>query len=109
MPNTFDVAVGDLTRQVDSAVSRERTQQGARFGQSPSSGSATAGTDGPTIGAAASIVVDAITERESGVTPPPPPVSVRAVVIALVAMLVLGLLLILVLTRVFGVPLTVDG
>jgi len=46
--------------------------------------------DGPMIGAGASIVLDAITERESGRTPPPPPVSVKTLAIALALMFVVG-------------------
>ena len=60
------------------------------FGRSDGS-KALLGWDAPTIGAAAMITVDGIAERESGKTPPPPPVSLRAIVIALVVMFLLGL------------------
>jgi hypothetical protein len=60
------------------------------FGKTSTAGGQFAGLDGPMIGAPASIIVDSISERESGVTPPPPPVSVRTLVIVLVVMFVLG-------------------
>ena len=80
---------------------------GEEFGRSPSSGSSTVGLDGPVIGASSSIMLDALTERESGVTPPPPPFPVRAVAIALVVMFALGVILLLFITRVLHSPLTV--
>jgi len=57
------------------------------------------GLDAPTIGAAGMIITAGITERESGVTPPPPSVSVRAVIIGLVVVLVLGLALLTVMIQ----------
>ena len=51
------------------------------------------GVDAPLIGAASMITVDGMVERESGVTPAPPLISVRAVVIGLVVMFILGAVL----------------
>jgi len=59
-----------------------------QFGQPGSS--SLAGLDAPMIGAAGAIFSDALTERESGVTPSPPPISVRALVIVFVAMFLVG-------------------
>jgi hypothetical protein len=70
---------------------RSHQHAGDEFGKSSGSGSPYAGLDGPMIGAAASIIVDGIAERESGVTPPPPPVSVKALVIFLVVMFLVGI------------------
>jgi hypothetical protein len=84
---------------------QSHTHTGEEFGKSPSSGSSTAGLDGPVIGASSAIMLDALTERESGVTPPPPPVSVRAIAITLVVMLALGIILLLFITRVLHSPL----
>ena len=53
-------------------------------------GSGLSGMDAPMIGAAGAILSDALTERESGVTPSPPAVSVRALVVALAVMFVVG-------------------
>jgi len=90
MPNTFD-----RPRAEDEvAMERESRQHTAdEFGRMPSSGSATAGVDGPTIGAPAAIMLDALVEHESGVTPPPPPVSVRAFVLFFVGMFLFGFVL----------------
>jgi hypothetical protein len=52
--------------------------------------SALSGTDAPMIGAAAAIVVDGLTERESGGTPPPPPVTVSAIAVGLVVLFLAG-------------------
>jgi hypothetical protein len=60
----------------------------SEFGKTGSS--SISGLDAPMIGAAASIAVDAIVERESGVTPPPPPVSLRALIVGLVVVFLLG-------------------
>ena len=43
------------------------------------------------VGAPVNITIDGIVEQESGVTPPPSAISVKAIVITLVVMLVLGL------------------
>jgi hypothetical protein len=59
----------------------------------PRSGSTLAGMDGPMIGAGALITIDGIVERESGATPPPPPISVKALVVALIVMFLLGVAL----------------
>lgn len=69
--------------------SRDEGGLRTEFGKS-GSGSATAGMDGPTMGAAATILVDGIVERESGRTPGPPPVRLKTVIIGLVAMFLLG-------------------
>lgn len=66
-----------------------RTHHADEFGKSGASASVI-GANAPTIGAASMIAVDGIAERESGVTPPPPPISVRAIVIGLVVMFLLG-------------------
>ena len=67
------------------------------FGRQTSS--SLTGLDAPMIGAASSIVVDGIVERESGVTPPPPPVKLWVLAVALVAMFILGVVLITVVFR----------
>jgi hypothetical protein len=56
-------------------------------------GSGIAGMDAPMIGAAGSIFADALTEQESGVTPPPPPISVGQLAASLAVMFVLGAVL----------------
>ena len=66
---------------------RRRKHSSNEFGRQ---GSGLAGLDAPMIGAAGAIFSDALTEHESGVTPPPPPISVRTLVITLVVMFVLG-------------------
>jgi hypothetical protein len=53
------------------------------------------------MGAPSAIVLDGIAERESGKTPPPGPVSVKAIVITLAVMLVVGIVIMIVLMR-FG-------
>lgn len=68
-----------------------REHHSDEFGQLPSSG--IKGLDPPMIGAATNMTLDGIVERESGATPPPPPISVRAVVITLVVMFLLGVAL----------------
>ena len=73
-----------------SKKSRRHTSD--EFGESSGSGSPFAGLDGPMIGAAASILVDGIAERESGITPPLPPISVRTFVIIFAAMFVIGVI-----------------
>jgi hypothetical protein len=65
--------------------------QSHEFGRPPSTG--IKGLDAPMIGAPSSIMLDGIVEQESGVTPPPPAVSVKAVVIVLVAMFLFGLIM----------------
>ncbi len=70
-------------------MARDRTDRVSRLGQPGSSG--LSGCDAPLIGAPAAIAIDAIVERESGVTPPPPAISVRTVAIALGLMLLIGL------------------
>lgn len=68
-------------------VSGRESHGSTELGREPS---AIIGIDAPNIGSPANVTLAGIVERESGVTPAPPPVSVRAVVIALVAMLVIG-------------------
>jgi nicotinamide mononucleotide transporter len=68
----------------------DRRHTGADFGKTSSAGGQFSGMDGPMIGAAASILVDGIAERESGVTPPPPPVSVRTLAIVFAVMFIIG-------------------
>ena len=55
---------------------RSRVHTSDEFGKSP---------DAPGM-----VALDALTERESGGTPPPPPVRVRTIVVALIVMFVLG-------------------
>jgi len=74
-----------------------REHHSDEFGQ-PTLGSVR-GLDAPQIGAPTNVIIDGIVERESGVTPSPPPFSVKTAIIVLVAMMVLGLLLSLVLSR----------
>jgi len=76
-----------------------RMHHGDEFSKS-ASGGGIIGLDAPMIGAAASIAVDALTERESGVTPPPPPISVKALGIIFAVMFVLGVVLLWVLQSV---------
>ena len=65
-----------------------RPHSSDEFGKSGSS--SLSGLDAPMIGASSSILIDAIAERESGVTPPPPAISVRAVVVALILLFLVG-------------------
>lgn len=74
-----------------------REHHSGEFGQ-PTLGSVR-GFDAPQVGAPINVIIDGIVERESGVTPSPPPFSVRTAVIVLVAMMVLGALMNLVLSR----------
>lgn len=67
---------------------RSRRHSSEEFGKQ---GSGLAGLDAPMIGAAGAIFSDALTERESGVTPQRPIISVRALAITFVVMFVLGL------------------
>jgi hypothetical protein len=85
-----------------------RTHHSDEFGRPGSS--AVSGLNAPTIGAPAMITLAGITERESGVTPPPPPVSVKAMIIGLVIMLVLGLALLVTMigTQPSNAPRTLD-
>ena len=71
---------------------QSRVHSSDEFGRAPSSGDPYAGMDPPMIGAPSSIIIDGLVEEESGVTPPPPPISVRAVVITLVVMFVIGVI-----------------
>jgi len=68
---------------------RKRLHNADEFGKSGASASII-GLHAPIIGAASSILVDGITERESGVTPPPPPLSMRAIVVGLIVMFLVG-------------------
>lgn len=79
---------------------RSREHSADEFGN-PASGSIR-GLDPPMIGAASSIMVDALVEQESGRTPPPPPVSVRAISIALGVMFALGFVLLFLARAFFG-------
>ncbi len=81
-----------------------RHHTGHEFGQSARSGSPYAGMDGPMIGAAASIIIDGIAERESGITPPPPPISVRAFITVFVVMFVIGVVGLVLMLRFFPQP-----
>ena len=67
-----------------------RLHHGDEFSKT-GSGSPVTGIDAPIIGAASTITVDGIVERESGVTPPPPPVSVKALIIVFAVIFVLGI------------------
>jgi hypothetical protein len=49
------------------------------------------------MGAPSAIVLDGIAERESGKTPPPSPVSVKAIVVILAVMLLVGIVIMVVL------------
>ena len=72
------------------------------FGQLTSHG--IRGLDPPMIGAPSSITLDGIVERESGITPQPPPISVKALVIALIVMFIIGVVLLFVLTQFAPAP-----
>ena len=61
-----------------------------------------AGMDGPMIGAASTIMVDALVERESGATPPPPPISVGKLAIFFAVMFVVGVVGLLLLLHFLG-------
>jgi hypothetical protein len=71
-----------------------RLHHGDEFGQ-PQSGTI-AGSNAKSArghgswSTAADILVDGIVERESGVTPPPSPISLKALVIGLVVVFVIG-------------------
>jgi hypothetical protein len=80
-----------------SMAKPSREHHSDEFGQ-PTLGSVR-GVDAPQIGAPTNVIIDGIVERESGVTPSPPPFSVKTAIIVLVAMMVLGLLMHLVLSR----------
>lgn len=69
-----------------------RNHSGDEFGKTSTAGGQFSGLDGPMIGAAASIIVDGIAEREAGKTPGPPPFTLRTAAIVLVVMLVVGLI-----------------
>jgi hypothetical protein len=71
-----------------------RLHHADEFGKAGSS--SVSGLDAPIIGAGASIMVDGLVERESGATPPPPPLTIRAIVIGLVVMFLIGLTILLV-------------
>lgn len=73
-----------------------RRHTGAEFGKT--TGDSIRGLDAPMIGAASSIAVDAITERESGITPPPPPISVKALAIVFSVMFLVGIAVLWLLT-----------
>ena len=68
-----------------------REHHGDEFGK-PTSG-AIVGLNAPIIGAAPSITLDGLVERESGITPSPWSISVKGIVIFLVAMFLFGLVL----------------
>lgn len=76
---------------------RKRQHSSDEFGR-PTSGTAVRGFDPPMIGAGASITVDGIVERESGVTPPPPPFSMRTAIIGLFVLFALGVVILTVAT-----------
>ena len=82
-----------------------RTHHSDEFGK-PASG-AMSGSNASSIfsrrsiGAPSAIRIDALVERESGVTPPPPPFSMKALVIGLVVAFLIGIA-ILGLLMVFG-------
>lgn len=80
-----------------------RMHHGDEFGRT-GSGNATAGLDGPVLGAAGMIIGDGITERESGKTPPPPPISVKALAIGLAVVLVVGVVTIVLLLLYSPIP-----
>jgi hypothetical protein len=65
-----------------------RAHSSDEFGQAGSS--SLSGLDAPMIGASSSIMVDALVESESGITPPPPAISVKAVAIAMAVLFVVG-------------------
>jgi len=69
---------------------KSRTHGSEEFGRPGSS--SISGLDAPMFGASSSIMVDALVERESGVTPPPPLISVKAIVIGLAVMFVIGVI-----------------
>lgn len=77
-----------------------RLHHADEFGEQPGR-KGLSGFDPPMIGAASTIFVDGMTERESGQTPPPPPISVATLAIGFVVMAVVGLaILFVVLPRV---------
>ena len=79
-------------------VRKASNRHGAEeFGQPSSRG--IKGLDAPMIGAPTSITIDGLVERESGGTPPPPAVSVKALVITLVVMIVVGVALLFALSH----------
>lgn len=88
---------------------KSREHSSAEFGKSPSSGSATAGLDGPVIGAAGMIMVDGLVEEQSGPRPhteSPPSVSVGRLAFVLLAMFVIAVVGVIVAHFVFHVALT---
>jgi hypothetical protein len=83
---------------------RQRLHTSDEFGKSPVSGGEFSGMDAPLIGAPSAIIVDGLTEAQSGVTPPPPPVSVKAIAVALVVMFALGAVLLALVVPRLGIP-----
>lgn len=73
-----------------------REHHSDEFGKEPS---ASIGLNAPTIGNPTQITLGGIVERESGKTPTPPPFSLRAAVIGLVVMMLLGALILAVFFR----------
>jgi hypothetical protein len=57
------------------------------------------------VGAPSAIAIDALAERESGATPPPPPFSMRALVIGLTVVFLIGITILALLME-FGPQIT---
>jgi hypothetical protein len=92
-----------------SVTGKSKEHTSAEFGQSPVSGSATAGLDGPVMGAAGMIMSDALTEDQSSLRPhteSPPPISVGRLALVLLAIFLVGVIGAAVAHFVFHIPLT---
>ena len=88
---------------------KARKHTSDEFGRAPSSGSATAGLDGPVIGAPGMIRTDALVEDQAGPAPhteSPPPVSVGRLGLFLLLMFLLGAVGVSIAHFVFHVALT---
>lgn len=88
-----------------SKVSRQHHAD--EFGQLPSR--SIRGLDAPMIAAGSAIALDALVERESGITPPPPPVSIKTLAITFSVMFVAGVIGLLALMRWAPLPFPFHG
>jgi hypothetical protein len=95
--------------EADSVSKASRRHSSDEFGRPPSGVTSLSNAwsifGRRSIGAPSEIAVDALVERESGVTPPPPPFSMRTMVIFLTVVFLVGITG-LILLMAFGPQLT---